>query len=122
MKGHLKGLRGKAAAKEADRRARRLDARLGKLDKKLEVARAGLDQQLSAGWRTFEGLRDVLVAAGGAAHHSRACRVQSTSRRAVCADACGIVLAGGSTALRGAGTVVAISRCDSLCPHLLQTR
>lgn len=64
MKGHLKGLRGKAAAKEADRRARRLDARLGKLDKKLEVARAGLDQQLSAGWRTFEGLRDVLIAAG----------------------------------------------------------
>jgi DSHCT (NUC185) domain len=65
VKQQLKGLRGKAAAKEADRRGRRLDARAGKLEKKLEVAREGLDKQLSAGWRTFEGLRDVLVAAGG---------------------------------------------------------
>ena len=90
VKGHLKGLRGKAAAKEADRRARRLDARLGKLDKKLEVARAGLDQQLSAGWRTFEGLRDVLIAAGGrmqqqvdasgATHTTACCRVLIVAR------------------------------------------
>lgn len=65
MKQQVKGLRGKAAAKEADRRSRRLESRAAKLDKKLEVTREGLDQQLSASWRTFEGLRDVLLAAGG---------------------------------------------------------
>lgn len=64
VKRQLKGVRGKAAAKEADRRTRRLALREERLQQKLEAAREALDEQLSNGWRTFEGLRDVLVQAG----------------------------------------------------------
>lgn len=65
VKGQLKRLKGKGAAKDAHRRQRRLAAKVARQRERIAEARAALDEALTSGWRTFEVLRDVLVRVGG---------------------------------------------------------